>query len=194
MRHFKLPLLLLLALAFCSCASLSSKRSKPKHYGLQLGLQIPTGDMADVYTSGTGLTFHGFSETSKQLMTGGSLSMSRLCADEEHFLSELNGSVLMISLRYGFHYRFAREGITPIAGLDVGYYVGVQQSDLDDIFVDEEGSDNFNGLTLAPSVGVAMPLSNSTQLLFVLRNDFGIAFDELSAGYFGLNLGVVQAF
>ena len=175
----KLGVFTLAFLALCLCCIPSTASAQKNAISAQLGLGIPTGDMADAY--GTGFCLQGtyLYLVSPQVRIGGTLGYKYFGLDHA------DGGLSTIPLMFVARYDFPGSGVKPYMGGELGLHiwsVTVKYQGLE-VF-DDNGSD----IGLTPMFGLLIPAGT---MIIDLTARLDVVFSDKTDIWIGLNAGLL---
>jgi opacity protein-like surface antigen len=153
--------------------------------GATVGVQIPTGSMADGMKTGFGFDLLGKYMLNDNLAVGLDVGWARFGAEDlEYEDVEASGSFIPITALAEYH--FGTGKVKPFAGIDLGLYIFKAKVSSQGYSVST--SDSYFGF--APLAGIEYDIKDNLAFTANLKYNY-ILIEEDDGSYLGINVGMI---
>jgi outer membrane protein W len=154
--------------------------------GATVGLQIPTGSMADGLKTGFGFDLLGKYMLNENLAVGVDLGWARFGTDDLGIEEDVKASGQFIPITALAEYHFGTGKVKPFVGADLGLYIFKIKASYQGI----SASTSESHFGFAPLAGIEYDIKDNLAFTANLKYNF-ILIEEDNGSYFGINAGII---
>jgi len=156
------------------------------HLGGTIGLQIPTGDMADGMKTGFGLDLLGKYYLNDNIAIGLDVGWARFGVEDMGFEEDIDASGAFVPLTALVEYHFGTGKVKPFIGADLGLYIFKVKASYQG--VSASTSESYFGF--APVGGIEYDIKDNLAFTANLKYNY-IMIEDSNGSYLGINAGVI---
>jgi opacity protein-like surface antigen len=154
--------------------------------GATIGVQIPTGSMADGMKTGFGFDVMGKYMLNDNLAVGVDFGWARFGTEDLGFEEDVSASGSFIPLTGLVEYHFGTGKVKPFLGADLGLYIFKVKATYQGISAST--SESYFGF--APLGGIEYDINDNLAFTANLKYNFVLAEGD-NANYLGINVGMI---
>jgi len=154
--------------------------------GATVGVQIPTGTMADGMTTGFGFDIVGKYMLSENLAVGVDVGWARFGTEDLGLEQDVSASGSFIPLTGLIEYHFGTGKVKPFIGTDIGLYIFKVKASY--MGISASTSQSYFGF--APLGGIEYDIKDNLAFTANLKYNFVLAEGD-NVSYLGINVGII---